>query len=93
MMAAANVQVFETSVEAKRAAILGAFAGLASVGAGGFNAQSLADLTAMTLAPAAPTTATRWVVVIEGIGGEGNDAGPPNTATLDLIEEALANGG
>lgn len=94
MMAAANVQVFETSVPAKRTAILGAFAGLAEIGAGGFNAQSLADLTAMTLAPAGPdaVTACRWAVLMDGLSAEEGYAGPPNACALDLIEEALVNG-
>lgn len=91
MIAAGKVAVFETSDPAKRTAILAAFGGLAAAGAGGFDAQSLADLTAMTLAPAGPATVSppRWAVLIEGIGGVDNEPGPPNAATEALIGEAL----
>lgn len=96
MIAAGKVGVFQTSDPTKRAAILGAFAGLAAAGAGGFSAQSVADLTAMTVAPAAPATEAppRWSAVIAGIGGvtaEGVEyPGPPNAASEDLVAEALA---
>jgi hypothetical protein len=95
MIAAGKVGVFETSDDAKRPAILGAFAGLAAVGAGGFNAQSVADLTAMTLAPPGPPVVQppRWGAVIDGISGVGNDPGPPNAATEALVQEAINGGG
>ena len=94
MMAAGKVAVFETSNPAKRAAILGAFGGLAAAGAGGFDAQSVADLDAMTIAPAGPPVvgAPRWAIIIDGISGVDNAPGPPNAADEALIAEVLANG-
>ena len=91
MVASGKVNVFETSNPAKRAAILGAFAGLAAVGAGGFDAGSLADLTAMTLAPAGPavTSPPRWALLIDGISGAEGFPGPPNAADAALVMEAL----
>lgn len=91
MMAAANVKNFETSDPAKRAAILGAFKGLADVGAGGFDAQSLADLTAMTIAPPEPPTRhhPRWVYLMLVLPVE-VAAGLPNEVSAEMIAEALA---
>jgi hypothetical protein len=86
MIAAGKVGVFETSDDAKRPAILGAFAGLAAVGAGGFDAQSVVDLTAMTIAPAGPPieAPARWSVLREGVPDV------PHLVTETLVAEALA---
>jgi hypothetical protein len=91
IIASPRLSVFLTSQPAGRANILGLFAQLAAVGAGGITAGHLADMEAMTAAPAGPpvTEPPRWAVVIEGIGGVGNEPGPPNAATEALVQEAL----
>jgi len=60
---------FTTSTEGGRANILGLFGLLVQTGAGGLTAQHLADLTAMTVAPAGSPVLgpARWLVIIEGI--------------------------
>jgi hypothetical protein len=91
MIAAGSVKNFETSNPGKRAAILGAFEGLAQAGAGGFSAQSLADLAAMTVAPPGPPTRhhPRWVAVMLALPPE-LATGLPNEVTTDMVAEALA---
>lgn len=91
MIAAANVGVFQTSDPDKRAGILGAFAALAAVGAGGFTAQSVVDLTAMTVAPAvAPTVGNpRWLDVMLSLP-YADRAGMPNEIAADDVAEALS---
>lgn len=86
---------FLTSDPAKRTNVLGMFQVLAETDGTGITADHAAALTAMTLAPAGDPSIEppRWTVVIEGIGGVGNEPGPPNAATEALIEEALSNGG
>jgi hypothetical protein len=91
MIAAGTVKNFETSNPGKRAAILGAFEGLAQAGAGGFGAQSLADLAAMTIAPpGAPTRHhSRWLAVMLALPPE-LATGLPNEITAEMVAEALA---
>jgi hypothetical protein len=42
--------------------------------------------------PTPPAGPSRWLVVIDGIGGVGNLPGPPNGPDAALIGEAMANG-
>lgn len=86
-----GITYFSTGNLAGRTNVLGLFAVLVATGAGGLTQAHYDEIAAMTLAPAGPpvTEPPRWLVVIEGIGGVGNQAGPPNAATAELIEGAL----
>lgn len=90
MIAAANVRVFQTGDDTKRPAILGAFAALAAVGAGGFSAASVADLTAMTVGPPGEPIRfhPRWIDVVQPLTREAKE-NLPNIVTADMIAEAL----
>lgn len=96
IIASPRLATFTTSTDSGRANVLGLFGLLAQAGAGGITMQNLADLTAMTLAPAGPATvhAPRWSHVIAGIGGVTEEQveypGPPNVADDALVAEALA---
>lgn len=94
IMADTQLTRFLTADDAKRAGVLGMFALLVQAGAGGLTQAMYDDIEAMTLAPAgeAETQPARWLAVIDGIGGEGNEPGPPNAASEALIAEALADG-
>lgn len=69
IIASPRLMNFSTSTDSGRANILGLFGLLVQAGAGGLTAQHLADLTAMTMAPAGPPVLgpARWLVIIEGI--------------------------
>jgi hypothetical protein len=91
IIASPRLAMFTTSTDSGRANILGLFATLVAAQAGGITQQHADDLAAMTLAPAESAAAqpSRWVEIISGIGGEGNEPGPPNAATEALVEGAL----
>lgn len=86
IIASPRLSLFLTSTEGGRANVLGLFGLLAAEGAGGIGAEHLADMQAMTLAPAGPPVVgpPRWAVLIEGLPGA------PNAADEALVAEALA---
>lgn len=90
IIASPRLANFTTSTPGGRANILGLFATLVAADVGGITQLHADDLAAMTLAPAGANGPPRWAHVIDGIGGVGNEPGPPNAATDDLVAEALA---
>lgn len=95
IIASPRLSLFTTSTDTGRANVLGLFATLVSATGGIITQTHLTELTAMTVAPSGASVIepARWGAVIDGIGGVGNDPGPPNAATVALIEEALNGGG
>jgi hypothetical protein len=90
-----QLREFLTAEDAKRGNVLQMFGALVASGTGGLTAEHLADIEAMTLAPAGPPIVEppRWQMIIDGIAGIDNAPGPPNAADADLIQEAINGGG
>lgn len=90
VMSGGRLSRFLTADPGKRANVLGMFQVLAQTEGTGITQAHADALAAMTIVHEITTEAPpRWFSVTDGIGGVGNEPGPPNAADEALIQEAL----